>query len=77
MFAVSVIEGRLLDTLKGFKKRMTWFINNRKDLNKFLAIEQLPGENNILFSQIHRDRLERILQKILDEKMGEWEHSVL
>ncbi len=68
MFAVSVVDRGLLDTLKGFKKRMTWFIKNRKDLNKFLAIEELPGTNNILFSQIHRDRLERILQKILDEK---------
>ena len=68
LFAVSVIDRKVLDTLKGFKKRMMWFINNRKDLNKYLAIEDLPGEKNILFSQIHRDKLERILRRVLDEK---------
>jgi hypothetical protein len=44
-----------------------WFINNRKNLHKFLAIEELPDHTDILFSQIHRDRLERILRRILDE----------
>jgi hypothetical protein len=67
LFAVSVIDKEVLDRLKGFRKRMTWFIKNRKDLDRFLAIEEMPGGKEILFSQIHRDRLERILRRILDE----------
>jgi len=67
LFAVSVIDKGSLSRLKGFRKRMMWFIKNRKDLNKFLAIEELPEGETILFSQIHRDRLERILTRILDE----------
>jgi hypothetical protein len=67
LFGVAVIGKDVLDRLKGFRKRMMWFVNNRKDLKKFLAIEELSGGNNILFSQIHRDRLERILRRILDE----------
>ncbi len=67
LFAVSVINREVLDKLKGFKKRMMWFISNRKDLNKFLAIEEQAGADQILFSQIHRDKLERVLQRILDE----------
>jgi hypothetical protein len=67
LFAVSVIDRRVLDRLKGFRKRMTWFVSNRKDLNRFLAIEEPPGGKEVLFSQIHRDRLERILRRILDE----------
>jgi hypothetical protein len=68
LFAVSVIDKKVLDRLKGFRKRMMWFVSNRKDLNKFLAIEELSGGKDILFSQIHRDRLEKILKRILDEK---------
>jgi len=67
LFAVSVIKKEVLDRLKGFRKRMMWFVNNRRDLNKFLAIEELPGGGDVLFSQIHRDRLERVLRRILDE----------
>jgi Mannosylglycerate hydrolase MGH1-like glycoside hydrolase domain len=68
LFAVSVIDKEVLERLKGFKKRMMWFVNNRKDLHKFLAIEEQQGGKDILFSQIHRDRLERILRRILDSE---------
>ena len=68
LFAVSVIDKEVLDRLKGFRKRMMWFVNNRKDLNKFVAIEEQPKGRDLLFSQIHRDRLERILRRLLDEK---------
>jgi hypothetical protein len=68
LFAVAVFDKGILDRLKGFKKRMMWFVENRKDLHKFLSIEERQGEKEILFSQIHRDRLEKILRRILDEK---------
>ena len=68
LFAVSVIDRKVLDRLKGFKKRMMWFVKNRRYLTEFLAIEELPGGQELLFSQIHRDRLGKILQRILDEK---------
>jgi Mannosylglycerate hydrolase MGH1-like glycoside hydrolase domain len=68
LFAVSVIDKEVLDKLKGFRKRMMWFVKNREDLKKFLAIEERPNGKDILFSQIHRDRLEKILRRILDEK---------
>ncbi len=67
LFAAAVLNKDVLDRLPGFKKRMMWFVNNRKDLNKYLAIEEIPGGKDILFSQIHRDKLERILRRILDE----------
>jgi hypothetical protein len=67
LFAVSVIDREVLSRLKGFSKRMAWFLNNRKDLKEFVAIEERPGGRETLFSQIHRERLERILKRILDE----------
>ncbi|MGE5300322.1 MAG: MGH1-like glycoside hydrolase domain-containing protein, partial [Acidobacteriota bacterium] len=68
LFAVSVIDKKVLDRLKGFRKRMMWFVKNRRYLTEFLAIEELPGGQELLFSQIHRDRLGKLLQRILDEK---------
>lgn len=67
LFAVSVINRDIFDRLKGFKKRLLWFRNNRKDLNKFLAIEELQEGKDILLSLTPRKRLTRILQRVLDE----------
>ncbi len=67
LFAVSVIERDLFESLKGFKKRLLWFRNNRKNLNKFLAIEEYIEGKDILLSLTHKDRLLMILQKMLDK----------
>jgi len=67
LLAVSVINKNLLDRMKGFRKRLYWFLRNRRDLNKFIAIEDLHEDRDILLSLTPRDRLVRILQKMLDE----------
>jgi hypothetical protein len=67
LLAVSVIRKDLLDRLKGFKKRLFWFLNNRQDLNKYMVIEELHEERDILLSLVNRNRLEKILQKMFDE----------
>jgi hypothetical protein len=67
LLAVSVINKSLLDRLKGFRKRLIWFMKNRRDLNKFMVIEDLQEDRDILLSLTPRDRLVRILQKMLDE----------
>ncbi|MBI5056527.1 MAG: glucosidase [Nitrospirae bacterium] len=67
LFAVSVIDKDRLNRLAGFKKRLMWFMNNRKDLNKYLAIEELSEDRDILLSLTPKERLVRILQTMLDE----------
>ena len=67
LLAVSVINKNLLDRMKGFRKRLFWFLKNRRELNKFMAIEELHEDRDILLSLTPRDRLVRILQKMLDE----------
>ncbi|RJQ48131.1 MAG: glucosidase [Nitrospiraceae bacterium] len=67
LFAVSVIDKDLLGRLKGFRKRLLWFRNNRKHLDKYLAIEELSEDRDLLLSLIPKKRLVRILQKMLDE----------
>jgi hypothetical protein len=67
LLAVSVINRDLFNRLEGFKKRLLWFRNNQKDLNKYLAIEELHEDQDILLSLVPKSRLIRILQKMLDE----------
>jgi hypothetical protein len=67
LFAVSVINKEVLNSLKGFRKRLLWFRNNRINLNKYLAIEELREGEDILLSLAPKRRLVRILQKLLDE----------
>jgi hypothetical protein len=67
LFSVSVIGRGLFNKLSGFKKRLLWFRNNRKDLNKYLVIEELREDEDLLLSLVPKKRLVRILQKVLDE----------
>ncbi|MBI4849652.1 MAG: glucosidase [Nitrospirae bacterium] len=67
LFAVSVIDKDVFNRFKGFRKRLLWFRNNRINLNKYLAIEELREGKDILLSLVPKRRLVRILQKLLDE----------
>src|SRR5207237_5547786 len=37
LFAVEVLDDRVIDRLPGFRKRMQWFLDNRKDLARHIA----------------------------------------
>jgi len=68
MFAVATIEDEHLNQLKGFKKRFDWFLHNRKDLCNEIAIIKEHGiHNRHILSILNKDRLTRILDKMLDE----------
>jgi hypothetical protein len=67
LLAVSVINKDLFNRLKGFRKRLLWFRNNRNELGKYRPIEELDEDRDILLSLIPKQRLIRILQKMLDQ----------
>jgi len=67
LLAVSVINKDLFNRMKGFKKRLLWFRDNRKNLGKYMVIEEIREDQDILLSLTPKDRLVRILQKMLDE----------
>ena len=67
IFAVSVIETKVLDKLEDFNKRITWFEKYRKSNHKFWPNEERAGENKILISLIPKERLIALLQRMLDE----------
>ena len=68
LFATDTLEQQTIDRHPGFKKRMQWFIENRKDLTEGLASMTEGGmEERRLLSVVNRVRLERILQRLFDE----------
>jgi Glycosyl hydrolase family 63 C-terminal domain len=68
LFATDTLEIHTIDAHSGFKKRMQWFVDNRKDLTEGLApiTECGIGERRLL-SVLNRPRMERILQRLFDE----------
>jgi hypothetical protein len=68
LFAVSTISKKVLDKLKDFKKRMTWFENYRIKNSKFWPNEERGEDQELLLSLVPKDRLVALLEKLLDEE---------
>jgi hypothetical protein len=68
LFAVDTIEPDILETMPDFKRRMEWFYNNRPHLSKNLACIYTGGlGERRLLSILTKERLLRVLEKMLDE----------
>jgi hypothetical protein len=68
LFAVSTIDGAVLDRLPGFKRRLEWFIEHRPDLTCNVASMRARGpDERRLVSIVDRDKLTRVLRVMLDE----------
>ena len=77
LFAVTTLEPEVLNKLPSFKKRLEWFINNRPDLKKNVACMETRGLGArrmlaLCYVTLDRfepkDKLRRILEKLLDQK---------
>jgi hypothetical protein len=68
LFAVEVLDQELIDRLPGFKKRLLWFLENRKDLARHISYfdEDEHGGRRLL-AVPSKERLERVLRYVLDE----------
>jgi len=68
LFAVETMEPRLLEQFPGFKRRVEWFIANRRDLTRNVASMVVPGRGERrLLSLVSPVQLSRILKPMLDE----------
>jgi hypothetical protein len=71
MIAVEILEDAVINKLPGFKKRLDWFLSNRKDLAQEISYmasdcrEDMHGHR--LLAIPSRERLERMLRYMLDE----------
>jgi hypothetical protein len=68
LFAAETLEPGLMDKLSGFKRRMDWFIQNRKDLACNVASMKVKGQKERrLLAIVNGDQLRSILRYLLDE----------
>jgi hypothetical protein len=68
IFAVETLEPEVLDKAPGFVRRMQWFIHNRPDLCRNIASMTVKGKHERrLLSLLPKDRLVRVLSRMLDE----------
>jgi hypothetical protein len=68
LFAVDTIEPEVLASLPGFHSRMEWFRKHRPDLSSNIASLTREGvESRRLLSILPRDRLLRVIERMLDQ----------
>jgi hypothetical protein len=69
LFAVEVLEDGVIEKLQGFRKRMDWFLTNRKDLAKYISYMKPSNSEHkyYLLAVPTQQRLERVLKYFLNE----------
>ena len=67
LFAVSIIDKKVLHKLQDFTKRITWFEQYRLKNNKFWPNEEVAEEELILISLIPKNKLISLLKRLLSE----------
>jgi hypothetical protein len=69
LYAVETLEADLIDKLPGFKRRLEWFIENRKDLTANVACMNTEGMGDRrLLSIVNGEQLRQVLKYMLDER---------
>ncbi len=70
LIACEILDDEVIDKLPGFKKRLDWFLANRKDLARFISYAERKGQHGgrRLLAVPAREKLERVLRYMLDEK---------
>jgi glycogen debranching enzyme len=68
LYAVETLDPELMARLPGFVRRMQWFIDNRPELRDHVAETATPHGARRLLSIVTRDRLPRVLARMLDER---------
>ncbi|MDF1751244.1 MAG: glucosidase [Verrucomicrobiales bacterium] len=72
LIAVTVLDQETIDSLPGFKKRMDWFLKNRKELAKYVSycdkgVDSEGGSSLRLLAIPSKKRLRRCLEKLVNE----------
>lgn len=70
LLAVEVLDEEQIEKLPGFKRRMQWFLRERRDLARHITYMEHSGpkaHGHNLLAVPSRQRLERVLRYLLDE----------
>jgi len=68
LLAVEILDDEVVKSLHGFRRRMDWFIENRPELSERITwLAHLKNGQESLLALPTKERLQRILQRMLDE----------
>jgi len=67
LIAVEILYEDAILNLKGFRRRMQWFLDYRPDLARLITIDNKRGRTHHLLAVPTQERLRRILKYLLDE----------
>ena len=67
LVAVEILEAERLESAKGFRRRLEWFLKYRPDVAKLISIDNKLGHGHHLLAVPTRERLCRILRYLVDE----------
>jgi Mannosylglycerate hydrolase MGH1-like glycoside hydrolase domain/Glycosyl hydrolase family 63 C-terminal domain len=67
LFAVDTLESELVDALPSFKSRLQWFIEQEPEFADFIETRTTATSIRRFLSLVGRDRLGRVLSRMLDE----------
>ncbi|MCT2408044.1 glucosidase [Chryseobacterium antibioticum] len=68
MFAVEIIDHKLLDKMPNFQARMEWVLKNKPELTKLVSHWDEEGQGRKhLMSILRKNRLTKVLRRMLDE----------
>ncbi len=68
LFGVLIIKKESLEKVPDFYKRLKWFRKYREKNNNYQVLEDLKTNDDILLSLVPRQRLEKLMTALLDEK---------
>ncbi|WP_312286520.1 MGH1-like glycoside hydrolase domain-containing protein [Chryseobacterium gleum] len=69
MFAVEIVDHRLLEKMPNFRSRMEWILKNKPELTKLVSHWDEEGHGRKhLMSILRKNRLTKVLTRMLDEK---------
>ena len=76
LYAVLTLEPAMIEKFPSFKRRMNWFIENRNDVagRNIASMKQRGKGDRVLLSLVSKERLIKILKRMLDETefLSEW-----
>lgn len=78
LFATLSLEPEVINKFKDFKKRLNWFIQNKSNTaeRNIASMKKRGKGDRLLLSLVNKDRLVRILSKMLDENEFLADHGI-
>lgn len=78
LYAVLTLEPELINKFPDFKRRMNWFIDNKYDVaeRNIASMKRRGKDDRLLLALVSKERLEKILKRMLDETEFLAEHGI-